>query len=118
MSIDHIITEICNSRIGEVILIGDCTILLDYKHQLIGSLHVVDSRSRIPSFISLLFIYDVGVQLILFSGILNQLHNWILREPILLWVPMVPILSSYTMMTRFMRVGLTLGSFLCIKAFW
>ena len=32
MSIDHIVSEICNSRIGEVILIGDSTTLLDYKH--------------------------------------------------------------------------------------
>ena len=46
MSIDHIISEICNSRIGEVILIGDCTILLDYRHQFMESLHVVDSRLR------------------------------------------------------------------------
>ena len=46
MSIDHIINEICNSRIGEVILIGDSTILLDYGHQFVGSLHTMDSRSR------------------------------------------------------------------------
>ena len=45
MSIDHIISGICNSKIGEVILIGDNIILLDYKYQLI-SLHVVDNRSR------------------------------------------------------------------------
>ena len=31
MSIDHIISEICNSKIGEVILIGDNTILLNYR---------------------------------------------------------------------------------------
>ena len=55
MLIDHIISEICNSRIGKVILIGDITILLYYRHQLIGSLLVVDSRSWTPSFISLLF---------------------------------------------------------------
>ena len=44
MLIDHIISEICNSRIGEVILIGDKTTLLDYRHQFIGSLHAVDNR--------------------------------------------------------------------------
>ena len=46
MSIDHIISEISNLRIGKVILIGDNITLLDYGHQLIGSLHVVDSRSQ------------------------------------------------------------------------
>ena len=45
MSIDHIISEICNSNIREVILIGDSTILLNYGHQFMESLHVVDSRS-------------------------------------------------------------------------
>ena len=30
MSIDHIISGICNSRIGKVILIGDNITLLDY----------------------------------------------------------------------------------------
>ena len=45
MSIDHIISEICNSRVGEVIFIGDNTTLLDYGHQFIGSLHIVDSMS-------------------------------------------------------------------------
>ena len=42
MSIDHIISGICNSTIGEVILIGDSTTLLDYGHQFIGSLHTMD----------------------------------------------------------------------------
>ena len=32
MPVDHIISGICNSVIWEVILIGDNTILLDYKH--------------------------------------------------------------------------------------
>ena len=32
ISFDHIISEICNSLIGEVILIGDNTTLLDYGH--------------------------------------------------------------------------------------
>ena len=44
MSIDHTINEIYNSNIREVILIGDSTILLNYGHQFMGSLHVVDSR--------------------------------------------------------------------------
>ena len=39
MLVDDIISEICNLRIEEVILIGDNTTLLDYGHQLIGSLH-------------------------------------------------------------------------------
>ena len=42
MSIDHKISGIYNSRIGEVILIGDSTTLLDYEHQVMWSLHVVD----------------------------------------------------------------------------
>ena len=32
MAFDHIITEIYNSRIEKVILIGDNTTLLDYGH--------------------------------------------------------------------------------------
>ena len=32
MSIDHIISGICNSRIEEVILIGDSITLLDFGH--------------------------------------------------------------------------------------
>ena len=39
MSIDYIISEIYNSRIREVILIGDSPILLDYGHWFMGSLH-------------------------------------------------------------------------------
>ena len=46
MSIDHIISENCNLRIGKVILISDNTTLLNYEHQFIGSLHVVDRRSQ------------------------------------------------------------------------
>ena len=49
MSINHIISEIYNSLIGEVILISDNTTLLDYKHQFMWSLHIVDSKSRTPS---------------------------------------------------------------------
>ena len=113
MLFDHIISEICNSMIGEVILIGNNTTLLDYGHQFIRSLHIVDSRSWTPSFISLLFTQNIGVQFILFIRMLNQLHNQILRESVLLWVPMVPTLSSYTMITWFMIVGLTISSLLC-----
>ena len=47
MSIDHIISRICNLRTEDVILIGDNTILLDCRHQFMGSLHVVDIRSQI-----------------------------------------------------------------------
>ena len=54
MSVDHIISEICNSRIEDVILISDITTLLDYGHLFMGSLHVMDSRSQISSFVSLL----------------------------------------------------------------
>ena len=43
---DHIISDIYNSRIGKVILIDDSTTLLGYEHQFMGSLHVMDSRSR------------------------------------------------------------------------
>ena len=46
MSIDHIISVICNSSIWEVILIGDNTTLLDYRYQFIGSLYAMDSKSR------------------------------------------------------------------------
>ena len=46
MSIDNIISEICNSIIKEVILIGDSTTLLDYGYQFMESLHVVDGRSK------------------------------------------------------------------------
>ena len=44
MSINHIISGIYNSMIGEVILIGDEITLLDYGYQFMGTLHVVDSR--------------------------------------------------------------------------
>ena len=47
MSFDHIISQICNSSFGKVILIGDNTTLLDYGDQIIESLHVVNSRSWI-----------------------------------------------------------------------
>ena len=45
MSFDHIISEICESRIWEVVLIGDNPTLLDYGYQFMGSLHVEDNRS-------------------------------------------------------------------------
>ena len=58
----------------------------------------MDSRSQTRELsVSLLFIEDTGIQLVLYSGMLNQLYNWILKEPILLWVPVVPVLSSYTL---------------------
>ena len=44
MSIDHIISEIYNLRIKDVILIGDDTILLYYRYRFMGSPHIVDSR--------------------------------------------------------------------------
>ena len=44
MIVDHIISGIYDSRIGDAILMGNNTTLLDYEHQFIGSLHVVDSR--------------------------------------------------------------------------
>ena len=68
--------------------------------------------------VSLLFTYNTEVQLILYSGMLNHLQNWILKEPILLWVTVVPTLSSYAMLAWIMKVGLTLGSLLCIRVFW
>ena len=118
MSIAHIISEICNLRIRKIILIGYSTTLLDYKHQFMGSLHALDSKLVTPSFVSLLFTSNTRLQLILFSGMLNQLQNWILKELVLLWVLVVPTLSSYTMMTWFMRIELALGSFLCIRTYW
>ena len=48
---------------------------------------------------------------------LNQLQNWIMGDLVLLWVLVVPTLSSYVMMTWFMRVGLGLGPLLCIRMF-
>ena len=58
------------------------------------------------------------MHLILYIEMLNQLQNWILRDPVLLWVLVVLTLSSYTILTWFIRVGLTLGSLLCIRVFW
>ena len=45
MSIDHIKSGIWNSKISKIILIGDSTILLDYKHQFMENLHAVNSTS-------------------------------------------------------------------------
>ena len=55
MSIDHIIhgSYICNSRIEEVILIGDNTTLLNYGHQFMESLYIVDGKLRTQTFASL-----------------------------------------------------------------
>ena len=50
------------------------------------------------------------MQLIIYSVVFNQLQNWILREPVLLYVPMVPDLSSYTLLAWIMRVKLAIGS--------
>ena len=47
MQANHIISEIYNSKIRKVILIGDNTNLLDHRYQFIGSFHVVASTSRI-----------------------------------------------------------------------
>ena len=47
---------------------------------------------------------------------LNQLQNWIMREPILVGVLVVPALSSYTLLAWVMSVKLALGSLLCIRA--
>ena len=58
MSIDHIISGICNSRIGEVILIGDNIVLLDYGHQFIGNLHAMDSRSPTQT-LSLCYLHKI-----------------------------------------------------------
>ena len=44
MLIDHIISEIYNLIIKEIILIGDNTTLLDYRHLFIESSHVMDSK--------------------------------------------------------------------------
>ena len=46
MSVDHIISKICNSGIVKVILIGDNTTLLYYRYQFMESLHLVDIKSQ------------------------------------------------------------------------
>ena len=46
MLVNHIKSRICNSRIGEVILIGDSTISLDYENEFMESLYVVNNRSQ------------------------------------------------------------------------
>ena len=93
--------------------------LLDYKHQFMRRLNIIDSRSWTQALgVSLLFTQDIRVQLILYSGMLNQIQNWIMREPVFLWVLMVPALSSYILLARIMRVGLALGSLLYIRTFW
>ena len=93
--------------------------LLDYKHQFMRRLNIIDSRSWTQALgVSLLFTQDIRVQLILYSGMLNQIQNWIMREPIFSWVLVVPALSSYILLARIMRVGLALGSLLYIRTFW
>ena len=56
MSIDQMISGICNSRIGEVILIGNNTSLLNYKRQFMGVYmqQIVDHK---PEHLSLIVIY-------------------------------------------------------------
>ena len=117
MSFDYIISEICNSMIEEVILIGDSTTLLDYGHRFIGSLHAVDSRSWTRA-LSYCYLHKV-LKYSWFSLMeCYLLQNWIKRESILLWFLVVTSLNSYTMMTQFTRVRLGLGSLLWVRAFW
>ena len=58
MSIDHIISDIYNSNIGNVILIGDSITLLYYIHRFIGSLHTMDNRSQTRS-LSCYYLYKI-----------------------------------------------------------
>ena len=53
MSIDHIISDVCNSRIGKVILISDSTTLLDYEHQFMRILRAINSKTWTQTFTSL-----------------------------------------------------------------
>ena len=45
MLVDHTISGINNLRIEKVILRGDKTTLLDYRHQFMGSLHAMNGMS-------------------------------------------------------------------------
>ena len=45
MLVDHIISEICNLKIKKIILIGNNTTLLNYKHWFMDSPHAMNSRS-------------------------------------------------------------------------
>ena len=45
------------------------------------------------------------MQLTVYSEMLNQLQNWILREPIFVYGPNGPLLSLYPLITLFMRVS-------------
>ena len=58
------------------------------------------------------------MKLILYSEMLSQFENLILKDPVLLWVLMVPALSSYSLITHIIRVGWVFSSLLCIRAFW
>ena len=49
------------------------------------------------------FIYLVGIDYERFSTLMG---------------PMVPTLSSYTLLAWIMRVKLAIGSLLCLRAFW
>ena len=50
-------------------------------------------------------IQDTEVHLTLYSRMLSEFQNLIMSELVLLWVAVVPALSLYSLMTRFMRVG-------------
>ena len=75
MSIDHIISEICNSRIGEVILIDDNTTLLDYE-EANTSMGLSNPRSKLiyhddtifKSWIDYLFIHVHKSVLVIMQG--------------------------------------------------
>ena len=60
----------------------------------------------------------IGVQLIHYSGMLSQLQNWIIREPILSYGSNGPHLSLYTLMAQFMMVSSALSSIMHIRMFW
>ena len=79
----------------------------------------MDTKLRTQALgVSLSFTLGTIVQLILYSGMLNQILNWIIRELVFLLVLVVPALSSYTLFAWVMRVELALSLLLCIKAFW
>ena len=51
-------------------------------------LNAIDSKSQTRALsVSLLFIQGTGMQLIIYSGMLNQLQNWILQELVLSYGP-------------------------------
>ena len=58
------------------------------------------------------------MQLILCSGMLNQVLNWITRSQYCLMGLNGPCSSSYTLLAQYMKVGLTFSLPLCIRVFW